>query len=522
MPEAAPVSRAWPKAHIGRSMSLRVRLTLWVVAIFTLTWWTVGGLFWLYQRAAIRSVSDQRMLARARILATGIAPALPEISAAEIRKLATEQLSLNEYNRVEVKVLDRSMREVARWGVDEASELDMLAASEALQSRRPTLYSAPPGANAREDEFIERYTRVAAMAVQDRWGNLYAIVVTADDTLANEQAAILAKAMLVCAAIGPFAAGISGWFIAGVAVSPFKRLHSLTAVLTQQPSDSDLEFRGGSAEVQRLERELVQARARILERFAAQERFLSNVSHEIKTPLAVMITEAETLPRAGLPEHAAEFIDGVRDEMARLGRLVESFLTLARVQEGRVEAHTARYAVIDLVMDSLDNCRMMAKQHHVRLVPILNFTTDTDSEAELAGDPELLRTMLDNLIRNAIRFSPEEGTVRVEVQVNKRLAIIRVIDEGPGIPRDRIGTIFERFSQAHEHERRGRGHGLGLSISLGIAELHGGAVTVENRDPTGCEFIVFLPKSAATAPNSAPNVAESPAEQAHDNSEDEG
>ena len=207
--------------------------------------------------------------------------------------------------------------------------------------------------------------------------------------------------------------------------------------------------------------------------------------------IAVLLIEAQTVDRANCPEGIARFMDTVEEEMTRLGKLVESFLTLTRIQSGRGPATLKRYGVNDLVLDSIGDCTMMADQHRVALVPSL-LAEDETVDAAVVGDPDLLRTLISNLIRNSIRFSPEGSVVEVAAEVAESTSVIRVFDSGPGIPADRLHTIFDRFAQAHDTERQGRGHGLGLAIAKGIAELHGGTVEAFNRGERGCEFVVRL------------------------------
>jgi signal transduction histidine kinase len=109
------------------------------------------------------------------------------------------------------------------------------------------------------------------------------------------------------------------------------------------------------------------------------------------------------------------------------------------------------------------------------------------------GEPDLLRNMLENLIRNALRFTPEDGRVVVRAEVRGDRAVVRVVDEGPGIPEDQLGRIFERFSQADNQSVGTKGHGLGLAIAQEIARLHGGEISVRNGERGGCVFSVHLP-----------------------------
>ncbi|MCA9298281.1 MAG: HAMP domain-containing histidine kinase, partial [Phycisphaerales bacterium] len=250
-------------------------------------------------------------------------------------------------------------------------------------------------------------------------------------------------------------------------------------------------------EIEELTAELNASRARIREAFAAQERFLSNISHEFKTPIATLLTEAQTIDRSGLGEEGLEFVELAEDEMRRLGRLVESFLTLTRVRDGAGVTKPKVCPANELVMDSVEDCASMAEQHAVRLVPELADGEDA-FDAMLMGDPPLLQTMLNNLVRNAIRFSPREGRVFVTARLTDDRFEIAVRDQGPGLSADLLDHVFDRFVQSSDEVRRERGHGLGLAIAKGIAELHHGDIHVRDPDEGGAEFMVWLPLAHAT------------------------
>jgi signal transduction histidine kinase len=133
----------------------------------------------------------------------------------------------------------------------------------------------------------------------------------------------------------------------------------------------------------------------------------------------------------------------------------------------------------------------MADMHAVTIRIHLKETPQ--HELLVFGDPELLRTMIDNVIRNAIRFSPQQQAVEVTVDADEENALVRVRDFGVGIPEEIISTLFDRFTQAKSEERLNRGSGLGLEIAQGIAELHGGGITVENCLGGGCAFTIRVP-----------------------------
>ena len=298
---------------------------------------------------------------------------------------------------------------------------------------------------------------------------------------------------VIATPIGLLVAAVAGWFIAGFAVRPLQRLSQIAARLRPDTLQEPIHIGSRASELTGLQSELDQMRQRLEAGYEAQERFVANVSHEIKTPIATVLTEAQTLPKAvPLQPEVRQFIESTQDEMRRLGRLVESFLLLTRVRHGKPLQSTARAVSInEIVMDSVQHCWKMAEQYEVRLIPEL--AAEDERDLKLHGDPDLLRTMVDNLIRNAIRFSPKNEAIPVLIKRSADEVCVCVRDRGPGISPELADKIFDRFSQAKSEEKLGRGSGLGLEIAQGIAELHGGRIVVTNLEGSGCEFCATLP-----------------------------
>lgn len=503
-PERPPPTQNAPR------WSLRMRLTIWVVAIFALIQWATGGVFWLYQRAAIQSVLGTVLLERGRDLADQVRPMLPVIDELETLALGRE-LRTVEFGSFYFDVLDWDGKSVLVAPPDSERWAD-LPLAEAFETREPRIVSRSSVGGGGGDA-APWETHAIIMPVVDSMDRQYAVVLTASDDFAQRQMALLARVLVLAGIIGPIAAAVAGWFIAGIAVAPFDRLRVFARQLGPESIEEELSFESDNTEVERLASELKRARERMHGAFAAQERFLSHVSHELKTPIAVMAVDAQTIDTSGFPPEAREFIDRMSEEMLRLGQLVESFLTLTRVQDGKAVPHERVTPVNDLIMDSIDHCQLMAEQQGVRLVPTL-LDGDDPMGAGVVGDPRLLCTLFENLIRNAIRFSPIDGRVLIEPGLDGGAAVVRVSDEGPGIPPERLETIFDRFAQLEHGQRTGRGHGLGLAIAQGIAELHGGRVCATNREEGGACFVVRLPLAGEGEPGDAPGPGSggSPAE----------
>ncbi|MCA9310646.1 MAG: HAMP domain-containing histidine kinase [Phycisphaerales bacterium] len=487
-PTSHPAS-GQPARRRKPAFSLRARLTLWVVCIFTVIQWSTSVVFWLYQGASINRVFDEHLAASARKIMDEVAPALPFIEAEELNRTAAIELRLIEFERLVIDVFDAEGSCIV-MGRKPYIQPEDIPASRILTSSAPHFaHITIPALSDERGEAGE--ARVVFLAVRPSDQDQYILAVATSDTFAARQRALVGQVLLIAAFIGPLAAAVSGWFIGGIAVEPFARLGALARGLAPESIDERLAIDSSHAEVARLTSELEEARQRLQQGFASQERFLSNVSHELKTPIAVMIAQAQTLDRSGLPRPVDEFIGSTTEEMLRLGQLVESFLTLTRVRDGVGASRVSRLTANDLVLDSIRHCMSMADQYGVRLAPHL--LEEPSLDAEVIGDPDLMRTMVDNLLRNAIRFSPQDRPIEIRMHADDAQITITVRDFGPGIPPDRIETIFDRFAQAESEQRKGRGHGLGLAIAQGIAELHQGSISVHNCEH-GCAFVITLPR----------------------------
>jgi len=324
-------------------------------------------------------------------------------------------------------------------------------------------------------------------------GRRVALLVVTNDAFVQRQIALINRVLVGGALIGLVGSLVSGWCIAGIAVEPIRRLAGLADQFALENIDREFVVEDQDAEVAALTSELNAARVRIREAFAAQERFLSNVSHELKTPIAVLLTEAQTLNREGVSRELDEFVTNIEEQMRKLGRLVESFLTLTRVRDGGAAARSQSYLANELVLDSVGDCAAMAAAYGVSISPRLA-EGESALDAGILGDPDLLRTMLNNVIRNALRFSPRGAVVSVDASVEDDAAfVIAVTDRGPGIPEDLLDHVFDRFAQGTTEARRERGHGLGLAIAKGVAELHGGDISAANESTGGARFAIRLP-----------------------------
>ena len=414
-------------------------------------------------------------------------------------------------DRGDAAASDNNPSRVGRAGGDavplSASPASAGPASVGPTPERPTPGSSTPAASSAGTSVAASTPlsgHTAAVAFDDAGGRRRVAVAVITDPLLDQVLARTRRIVLLSTPLALLAAAVSAWFVAGVAVRPLFRLRQIAQRLRPDSLQDRVQFGSTASEVARLQDELNRALDRLNAGYQVQERFIANVSHEIKTPIATILTESQTLPgKADLPEAVRSFIQSTQEEMRRLGRLVESFLLLARVRDGKTTIATSRTVdVNDLLMEAYEACLPAAEQQGVILVPQL--LEGPDDEATIQGDAALLRTLFENLLRNAIRFSPRGERVKFSAGLTGTTLRTRVRDFGPGIPADLVGQVFERFAQSKAERRLGRGSGIGLEIAKGIAELHGGDLTVENCIDVGCVFTATLHVDAPDPPGLTP------------------
>jgi two-component system, OmpR family, phosphate regulon sensor histidine kinase PhoR len=225
-----------------------------------------------------------------------------------------------------------------------------------------------------------------------------------------------------------------------------------------------------------------------------RQDFVANVSHEFKTPLTAIQGFAETLLAGALddPENNRRFLEIIRNHAIRLARLTNDLLKLARIEAGKMELEFSSVGLLELIEGCTETTLLKANRKEITLeisVP--------PQLPPVRGDATLLRDVLQNLLDNAIQYTPAGGHISVAATAGPREAIITVADTGIGIPLADSERIFERFYRVDAaRSREAGGTGLGLSIAKHIVEAHGGKLWVESTVGQGSKFSFSLPLDA--------------------------
>jgi heavy metal sensor kinase len=230
--------------------------------------------------------------------------------------------------------------------------------------------------------------------------------------------------------------------------------------------------------------------ARLETTFAQQKQFTSDAAHELRTPLAVLISEAQTtLARERCPEDYRDAIAACLEAAQKMRRLTESLLELARLDEGRDILHREKTDLAPLVQDCIKLTRPFADARNLQVRCDL-------APAEIFCDATRIAQVVTNLLTNAIHYNREGGEIQVTTRRESRGVILTVADTGRGIATVDLQHVFERFYRA-DKSRTGGHAGLGLAIAKAIVEAHGGTIEVSSVENTGTTFMVILPGAAA-------------------------
>lgn len=309
----------------------------------------------------------------------------------------------------------------------------------------------------------------------------------------TEAIAGLRTLLLLLFPVSLTAVGLGSWFLANRSLSPIQKITAAARKLTIDRLGQRLGLNVPTGDLSVLVASLNEMLERIEEGVRSQERFASDVSHELKTPISVLLGEAQVLSRKNrsLQEYQ-EFLSSVETEMHHLAKTVDSLLLLARANAG-YPIPTVALPLNDILAESARRCQPIAERANVALLPRLMLPSDDEPELLVRGDEELLCAMLSNLLLNAIRHSPAGETVNVELSQECGEAVITVRDHGPGIPPGLLGRLFRPLASETREQGLVRGTGLGLLIVRSVVQLSGGSISARNLPEGGCEFLVRLP-----------------------------
>jgi two-component system OmpR family sensor kinase len=323
-------------------------------------------------------------------------------------------------------------------------------------------------------------------------GALVAVAVPLTDATQTLHRLLLVETLVIAGVL--LLLGVLSWFLVRVELRPLERIGRTADAIAAGELSKRVEVASPRTEVGRLGLALNAMLGRLegafAERRASEDRlrrFLADASHELRTPLASIRGYAE-LFRIGAAREGEDVEKAMRrieEESSRMGVLVEDLLTLARLDEVREKA-AEPVDLASLADDAVADARAVDPDRAI--------TATGEDDVIALGDPDQLRQVLANLVRNALVHTPPGTPVEVDARSAGEEVVLTVRDHGPGLPTADADELFGRFWRAEAGRERGRaGAGLGLAIVAGIVRAHGGRVHAENASDGGARFVVTLP-----------------------------
>ncbi len=477
---------------LRRFRSFRVKLILYFTAVFGMIQIVLSLAGLALREHQVRDVYDQQVLERLTTLQNQL-QANPASINSELLTAIVDRLPRGVYIRdyhVHIRMLDGAT--VARTPnlTDEGLPY--------TQRMRDTIMSGQTdarviaAAEVRPDLPSGNYRLITRRGPDGKGRTLvYQIATTFE--LVDRAVATSRLLFYVGLPLGLAAAAITSWLVTGKLSYRINRVAILARELTPDDLSRRLSEPTADDEVADLVRNINHMLDRLEAGFRAQERFIHDASHELKTPLAALLTEGQVVKMTGAqPDDMRAYLDSAIHELMHMSRLIESLLLLTRANQDQRREHFVGCDINDLVIEAVRQCRPLAEEYGVAVQVTALDADDTCPSRSIRCDREMIVIMVSNIIRNAIRFTPRGGTVLVGTSSDADRVVIAVADEGPGIDEADLPHVFERFYQGKQKAAR-RGTGLGLTIAQTVAHLHDGAIDARNGEERGAVFRITLP-----------------------------
>jgi two-component system OmpR family sensor kinase len=477
-------------------MSLRARLLTGVLALTAFGLLAAGGGTYLALRSFLLGRTDQQLMATRASVGHGL------------RQSSTSTIDTTTLGRLAPPVAFVEVRDAAGHvlAVHYPSSLSGSAAGPRLPAKLHLPTAGRVRVPSREPALqfdvaairgSGRY-RVLVSSLPSAAGVLI-VAVSLDDVNATlhhllDVEVLIAAALLAILAVAAF------WLLRR-ALRPLERISEIAGGIAQGDLDVRLSPADQGSEIGRLGLALNGMLERLEDAFARRDRseaqlrrFVSSASHELRTPLTSIRGYAALLRRGAghHPEDLEKSILRIESEATRMAGLIDDLLLLARLDEERPLSRSSTDLAL-IARDAVDDARAREPERPI--------SVDSDRAVIVSGDEPRLRQIVANLLENAQVHTPAGTPVRVEVATRDGMAVLAVIDAGPGIDPEQAPHVFERFYRgtppgSGDAAPRTGGSGLGLAIVRTIAEAHGGTATVSSRPGAGARFEIVLPLAA--------------------------
>lgn len=406
---------------------------------------------------------------------------LSSADTSEANTVSSEITQVAEIYDGRILVVDNRLRVVKdTYGLEEGK---ILISEEVIKSLR--------GSNSRyidKEHYIELTTPITDTSTKEVAGVI--VISFSMKSIHDIYYSISQKAIIFILVLAIFVILFS-FFYSGMMTKPFKRVTSSIDRLTEGYMDEQVSIKGFT-EIERISDSFNKMLVRLRKLETSRQEFVSNVSHELKTPITSIKVLAESLltQEEAPAELYREFMVDITDEIERENKIINDLLSLVKMDKTAGEMNISSVNINDLLEQIMKRLRPIAEKRNIELV----FESFRPVIAEV--DEVKLSLAVNNLIENAIKYNYDDGWVHVSLNADHKFLYIKVSDSGVGIPEDAQDSIFERFYRVDKaRSRETGGTGLGLSITRNAILMHRGAIKVYSKEQEGTTFTVRIPLS---------------------------
>lgn len=303
------------------------------------------------------------------------------------------------------------------------------------------------------------------------------------------------RSLLIAIPITVFMMGIIGYWVTRKSLKPLEVFSSRVSHITYKNLNERVASEKQVLELNRLENAFNEMLDRLQKAFETESRLISDASHELKTPLSVIRSHCDILlQKERTTAEYVETLSTIKEVSANMANLVNDMLSLARLESGLLASvNFESISLSEMLGSVIDMTRVLADRKHIKI------KTSFEGDIIVSGDKSRLSEALLNLVENAFTYTREGGSVDIAAVIDKEnRAVISIKDTGPGIKKEDLDKIFERFYRA-DASRSIEGTGLGLSITKAVIEAHSGRIAAESEVGKGTCFTVTLPLASGQA-----------------------
>lgn len=485
--------------------SIRLTFILWYALVLALTFAVFGVVLYFHVIDSLKSELDDVLLTKAG----GIADSIDTYWETEKLDALRHGASRNIFS----KINNLNFQKIARRWVEESSNdpelMDMI-----VQIYKPdgTLIAnslnAPPklgiskailqGIATKEASYEDRHVpvepddyldlRLVQIPVFEQGKVAYIVQVASPlSSIIATMNRLKLILFLMLPVVVVLASVFAGEFLASVTLKPLKNMIETVRQITAENMSLRVAVPESQDEIRELAETFNGMLRKIQQVLVSQKQFIQDVSHELRTPLTIMRGEMEVaLKRQRSAEEYHAVLASSLDEAKKVGKLLEDLLTLARFDSSSATLAKEPMDISYLMGEIAEDMETLARQKGI------DIEITSQRGIVLPLDRSKITRAFINIIDNAVRYTPEQGRISIEVIGVNGSAVVTVTDTGIGIPESDLGHIFDRFYQA-DKSRSSEGAGLGLSIARSIVEAHGGTITVQSTEDQGTSFLISLP-----------------------------